>query len=102
MKKLIIFYVVIWIWVFLSGFADCQRPPATVNIAAVFTFDSVIGKAAEAAMKMAVSDVNSDLTILNETKLKLIMEDANCSVFLGSIRGSSDYQMFDVLFHRIS
>ncbi|KAJ1389240.1 Periplasmic binding protein-like I [Sesbania bispinosa] len=44
--------------------------PASVNIGAIFTFDSVIGKAAKAAMEMAVSDVNSDPKVLNGTKLK--------------------------------
>ncbi|KAJ1418152.1 Receptor, ligand binding region [Sesbania bispinosa] len=58
--------------------------PASVNIGAVFTFDSVIGKAAKAAMEMAVSDVNLDPKVLNGTKLKLIMSDGMCNAFLGS------------------
>lgn len=90
MEKLTISSLVMWIWVFgfLSGIALCQSPPASVNIAAVFTFDSVIGKVANVAMEMAVSDVNADPRILNHTKLNLIMEDAKCNVFLGSIGGS--------------
>ncbi|KAI4334102.1 hypothetical protein L6164_018834 [Bauhinia variegata] len=36
-------------------------------------------------MQMAVSDVNADPRVLKGTKLKLIIEDANCSVFVGSI-----------------
>lgn len=81
------FMVVIWMWVIiLCGIAHCQRP-ASLNIGAVFTFDSVIGRAAKAAMEMAVSDVNADPTVLKWTKLNLIKRDASCSVFLGSIGG---------------
>ncbi|KAF7823134.1 glutamate receptor 3.7 [Senna tora] len=76
--------LMIWIWVLLGGIAHCQRP-ASVNIGAVFSFDSVIGGVAKVAMEMAVSDVNADPIVLNGTKLNLIMEDASCSVFLGSI-----------------
>ncbi|KAI9075305.1 hypothetical protein K1719_042710 [Acacia pycnantha] len=75
---------IIWIWMILCGLARCQRP-ASVNIGAVFTFDSVIGKVAKVAVKMAVDDVNADPQVLNGTKLNLIMEDASCNVFLGSI-----------------
>lgn len=77
---------IVWIWVILCGLAHGQRP-ASVNIGAVFTFDSVIGRAATLAMKMAVDDVNADPLVLNGTKLNLIMEDASCNVFLGSIGG---------------
>ena len=78
---------IIWIWVILcGGLARCQRP-ASVNIGAVFTFDSVIGRAAKVAMQMAVDDVNADPVVLNGTKLNLLMEDASCNVFLGSIGG---------------
>ncbi|KAJ7981300.1 Glutamate receptor [Quillaja saponaria] len=75
---------IILLWVLLSGFVHCQTP-AVVKIGAVFTFDSVIGRAAKVAIEAAVSDVNADPRILNGTELRLIMEDANCSVFLGSI-----------------
>ncbi|KAK7261086.1 hypothetical protein RIF29_27390 [Crotalaria pallida] len=86
MKQFMVLHLVIWIWVFiLCGIVvQCQRP-ASVNIGAVFTFDSVIGRAAEVAMEMAVSDVNADPRVLNGTKLNLIKKDASCSVFLGSI-----------------
>ncbi|WCJ37575.1 glutamate receptor 5 [Euphorbia peplus] len=67
------------------GFVDSQRPKL-VNIGAVLTFDSVIGRAARPAMEAAVSHVNHDSTILNGTHLNLFMEDAKCSVFLGSIQ----------------
>lgn len=75
-------------WVFLAGFVYCQRP-SSVHIGAVFSFDSVIGKVAKATMEAAVSDVNDDPGILNGTKLKLVEEDTNSSVFLGSVGGTS-------------
>ncbi|CAN8247697.1 unnamed protein product [Cochlearia groenlandica] len=63
---------------------SCQRPPQVVNIGAVFSFDSVIGRAAKVALETAVSDVNADTSLLKETKLRLFMEDSSCNVFHGS------------------
>uniref|UniRef100_A0A1J3GF26 Glutamate receptor n=1 Tax=Noccaea caerulescens TaxID=107243 RepID=A0A1J3GF26_NOCCA len=61
----------------------CQRPKV-VNIGAVFTFDSVIGRAAKVALEAAVSDVNADKSVLKDTELRLLMEDSSCNVFHGS------------------
>lgn len=78
----------IWIWVVLfCGIVHGERPES-VNIGAVFTFDSVIGRVAKVAMEMAVSDINSDPTILSETNLNLIMKDGMCNAFLGSTGGN--------------
>lgn len=85
MKELVILRLFVSIWVIASGFVSCQRP-AAVNIGAVFTFDSVIGKVAKPAMEAAMSDVNSDGRI--RTKLNLIMEDVNSSVFMGTVDGN--------------
>ncbi|KAJ6403913.1 hypothetical protein OIU84_012169 [Salix udensis] len=82
MKELVILRLLVSIWVIASGFVSCQRP-AAVNIGAVFTFDSVIGKVAKPAMEAAMSDVNSDGRI--RTKLNLIKEDVNSSVFMGAV-----------------
>ncbi|XP_071721800.1 glutamate receptor 3.7-like [Rutidosis leptorrhynchoides] len=68
----------------LGGVVLCKTP-SIVNIGAIFTFDSVIGRVAKAAIELAISDVNKDSTILHGTKLRLMMEDSNCSVFLGSV-----------------
>lgn len=65
----------------------CQRPKV-VNLGAVFTFDSVIGRAAKVALEAAVSDVNADTRVLKETKLRLFMEDSVCNVFHGSFGGT--------------
>lgn len=62
-----------------------SKRPAVVNVGALFSFDSVIGKSAKTAMETAVIDVNKDSKILNGTEMKLFMEDTNCSVFKGSI-----------------
>lgn len=63
--------------------------PSAVNIGALFTFDSAIGRAARAAIETAVDDVNSDSSILPGTRLNLISLDTNCSEFLGTMEGIS-------------
>lgn len=75
------------IWVLLTASFYCQKP-SVVNIGAIFTFNSVIGRVAKPAIEAAVSDVNADSTILKGTELKLYMEDADSSAFLGSIEGT--------------
>ena len=87
MKLTVLMLVIFLLLVLLDNSVDCQRP-SVVKIGAVFTFNSVIGRAAKAAMELAVSDINADPRILNGTQLKLIKEDAECNVFLGSMRGT--------------
>lgn len=84
MRHFVVLPPLILIWVFLSNCVYCQSP-SVVKIGAIYTFNSVIGRAAKVAMKTAVSDVNASPGILHGTKLKLIEKEANCSVFLGSI-----------------
>ncbi|XP_062009475.1 glutamate receptor 3.7 [Rosa rugosa] len=79
------------IWVLLTASFYCQKP-SVVNIGAIFTFDSVIGRVAKPAMEAAVSDVNADSRILRGAKLRLFLENANCSAFLGSIEA---FQVLD-------
>ncbi|PON83854.1 Ionotropic glutamate receptor [Trema orientale] len=79
----LLFISLCWVLLF-SGVVICQRP-TSVNIGAIFTFNSVIGRVAKPAIEAAVSDINADPSILNGTKLELITEDSNCSAFLGSI-----------------
>lgn len=62
--------------------------PAVVNIGAVFTFDSTIGKASYYAIKQAVDDVNSNFSVLHGTKLHVEMRNSNCSGFHGIIGGT--------------
>nr|DAD23335.1 TPA_asm: hypothetical protein HUJ06_024798 [Nelumbo nucifera] len=59
--------------------------PSVVNIGTLLTVDSIIGKVSMPAISAAVDDVNSDPTILGRTKLRVSMQDTNCSGFLGTI-----------------
>ncbi|XP_060188352.1 glutamate receptor 3.7 isoform X1 [Lycium barbarum] len=74
----------VFIWGLQNKHGNCERPDI-VNVGAVFSFNSVIGRAAKTAMKLAESDINGDPSILNGTKLDLILADSDCSVFKGSI-----------------
>lgn len=82
---------VLWFLLLLATgfgvFAGAERP-AVVNIGAVLTYDSVIGRVAKAAIEAAVADVNENASVLGGTRLNLVMRDANCSVFLGSAAGN--------------
>jgi ionotropic glutamate receptor len=62
--------------------------PASVNIGAIFTFNSTIGRVAKIAIEEAVKDVNSNSSILRGTKLDLTMQDSNCSGFFGMVEGT--------------
>ncbi|KAJ0229741.1 Glutamate receptor 3.4 [Hirschfeldia incana] len=61
-----------------------QRP-SSVNVGALFTYDSFIGRAAKPAFKAAMDDVNADQTVLNGTKLNIVFQDSNCSGFIGTM-----------------
>lgn len=65
----------------------CQRP-AVVNIGAVLTYNSAIGEAAKETINLAVDDINEDSSVLGGTKLNLLMENSNCSVLIGSLKGN--------------
>lgn len=87
----------VFMLVVFGGIVCCQRP-AVVNIGAIFTFNSVIGRAAKVAMEAAVSDVNADPMILNGTELKLFMRDVKCNVFMGSIEGDFNISCLNLHF----
>lgn len=61
--------------------------PSVVNVGALFTYDSIIGRAAQLAIKLAVEDVNANPNFLAGTTLNVITQDTNCSGFLGTIEG---------------
>lgn len=82
--------MLVLLFVLVSGLDNlviCERP-AVVNIGAVLTYDSFIGGVAKAAIEAAVADVNSNKSVLGGTRLNLIMENSNCSVFFGSLGGN--------------
>lgn len=62
--------------------------PKSVNIGALFTFNSVIGRAVKPAIAAAVDDINSNSSLLEGTTINLIFHDTNCSGFLGTMEGS--------------
>ncbi|PHT49810.1 Glutamate receptor 3.5 [Capsicum baccatum] len=59
--------------------------PKVVNFGALFTINSVIGSSVMPAILAAVDDVNADSTILSGTKLNVVLQDTNCSGFIGTI-----------------
>lgn len=69
--------------------AGASARPKVVNVGALFTIDSVIGKSVRPAIVAAVDDVNSNTNILHGTKLNLIVHDTNCSGFVGTVEGNS-------------
>lgn len=71
--------------------ASASSRPEVVNIGALFTFNSIIGRAAMPAINLAVEDVNADPTILVGTKLNVIIQDTNCSGFVGTIEGELNF-----------
>ncbi|KAL9269001.1 Glutamate receptor 3.3-like protein [Drosera capensis] len=60
--------------------------PTEVNVGALFTFESTIGRVAKVAIQEAVKDVNDDPTILSHTKLNVIMRSSNCNGFIGTVQ----------------
>lgn len=62
--------------------------PSSVNVGALFTYDSFIGRAAKLAFMVAIDDVNADQSILRGTKLNIVFQDANCSGFVGTMGGT--------------
>ncbi|CDY48271.1 BnaA05g10830D [Brassica napus] len=59
--------------------------PRSVNVGALFTYDSFIGRAAKPALMAAIDDVNADQSILRRTKLNIVFHDSNCSGFVGTM-----------------
>ncbi|KAK8973521.1 hypothetical protein V6N11_030711 [Hibiscus sabdariffa] len=79
------FLSLLMIWVVSRTCLVGCKKPVSINVGVVFTFDSVIGRAAKPAMETTNSDINESPTILNGNDFNLIMKDANCNAFLGSI-----------------
>ncbi|XP_074585596.1 glutamate receptor 3.4-like isoform X2 [Curcuma longa] len=68
-----------------NGSSVSTTRPSVVNVGALFTYNSIIGRAAMLGIQQAVKDVNANPTILSGTKLNVITQDTNCSGFLGTI-----------------
>ncbi|KAL9259093.1 Glutamate receptor 3.4-like protein [Drosera capensis] len=63
---------------------DSSRPKS-VNVGALITFDSVIGRAVRPSIQAAVDDVNADSSVLQGTRLELYFHDTNCSGYFGIV-----------------
>ena len=64
--------------------------PDIVNIGALFSFNTTVGRIVKIAIEAAVEDVNSDPSILGKTKLRLSMqEDSKYKGFLSITEGKS-------------
>lgn len=72
-----------------SSLPTFSQRPSSVNVGALFTFDSFIGRAAKPALKAAMDDVNADETVLKGVKLNIVFQDSNCSGFIGTMGGTS-------------
>lgn len=69
--------------------AQTSARPRVVNIGALLSFKTTIGKVAKVAIEAAIEDVNSDPATLGGTKLNLAMQDSNHSGFLALAEGTS-------------
>jgi hypothetical protein len=57
--------------IFSNGVTNISTRPDVVNVGAILSYKSIIGKVAKVAIEAAVEDVNSDSTVLAGTKIKL-------------------------------
>jgi len=64
--------------------------PSSVNVGALFTYDSFIGRAAKLAFVAAIEDINADQSILRGTKLNIVFQDTNCSGFVGTMGANGE------------
>ncbi|KAG2696229.1 hypothetical protein I3760_07G048400 [Carya illinoinensis] len=64
---------------------NVSNRPDVVNVGAILSHLSIIGKVAKVAIEAAVEDVNSDPDVLAGTKINLTMQDSNYSGFLGIV-----------------
>lgn len=83
---------ILWLiipWSFCTGLSsNVSSSPAIVNVGAIFSLNSTIGRVAKIAIDEAVKDVNSNSRILRGTKLNVHIQDSNCSGFLGLAQGN--------------
>ncbi|XP_061348859.1 glutamate receptor 3.3-like [Gastrolobium bilobum] len=87
MKKVWLLVLVMLFYGFPSkGISNVSARPSTVNIGAILSFNSTIGRVAKVAIEAAVNDINSNATVLKGTKLHISMQDTKLSNgFLGII-----------------
>ncbi|KAL0352529.1 UNVERIFIED_CONTAM: Glutamate receptor 3.3 [Sesamum calycinum] len=87
-------FLILLLWLLSFGVlsnglsANASSRPAVVNIGAIFTLDSTIGRVAKIAIEEAVKDVNSNSSVLQGTKLNVDIRNSNCSGFLGLVEAT--------------
>lgn len=96
-RPLFMFIVFMFMILEVVGGAGNSSKPSVINIGALFTYNSVIGRSAHPAIVAAIDDVNSDQTVLPGTKLNLTLRDTNCSGFLGTVEGNPFPQIYRIL-----
>ncbi|KAK7856104.1 glutamate receptor 3.6 [Quercus suber] len=85
-KVWLLVLVVVCHGIFSNGVVtNSSTRPDVVNVGAILSYKSIIGKVAKVAIEAAVEDVNSDPTVLPGTKIKLTMQDSNYSGFLSIV-----------------
>ncbi|CAA7019317.1 unnamed protein product [Microthlaspi erraticum] len=83
MKWLLLLLVVCGAVPLQEGFTtNVSARPQVVNIGSVFTFNSLIGRVIKVAMETAIEDVNANPSVLNNTKLRIIMHDTKFNGFM--------------------
>lgn len=80
-----------------SSFSEEAVTPDVVNVGAIFSFNSINGKVAKAAMKAAENDINSDPSILGGRKFSITLLDSDFSEFFGLIGGMLFVSFFNLL-----
>ncbi|KAG0493760.1 hypothetical protein HPP92_004754 [Vanilla planifolia] len=86
MKLVHLAFVVIYHCFFARGVCkDNSSRPYTINIGAIFAFNSTIGKVAQVAIDAAVNDINSDPNILQGSELVVHHANSNCDAFTGMV-----------------
>lgn len=68
--------------------------PRSLNIGAILSFNSTIGKVAKVAIQAAVDDVNSSSDVLPGTNLNISMQDSSQNEFLGIVKSKKILPMF--------
>ncbi|KAL3652643.1 hypothetical protein CASFOL_002324 [Castilleja foliolosa] len=92
MKRAFVF-LISCLWVTTEAIGETRNSisavdgPTVINVGSLFTFNSAIGRSVGPALIAAVEDVNSDNITLKDKKINLIVQDTNCSGFLGTVEG---------------
>ncbi|RHN41836.1 putative periplasmic binding protein-like I [Medicago truncatula] len=70
----------------IKTISNVSARPSTINIGAILSFNSTIGRVAKVAIEAAVDDINSNPKVLSGTKLNISMLDTKSSPgFLGIV-----------------